>query len=106
MVIIHLNMPAQPSISLPLKPYTWGFTPCLTPAWIPITPAEIQAQEDYEKDLAEWNKNNDITCQQICWSIPDSLITHLISNSTAAECYETLEDMFKGCSFVVNLKCR
>ncbi|KAF9224645.1 hypothetical protein BS17DRAFT_649012, partial [Gyrodon lividus] len=44
------------------------------PTWIPTTPAEIQAQEDYEKENAEWDKNDNIARQQICWTISDSLL--------------------------------
>ncbi|KAF9220333.1 hypothetical protein BS17DRAFT_820824 [Gyrodon lividus] len=62
-------------------------------AWIPTTPAEIKAFEGYEKDLVEWEKNDDAARQQICWNIPDSLITHLMAKTTAAEYYETLNEM-------------
>ncbi|KAF9225775.1 hypothetical protein BS17DRAFT_699126 [Gyrodon lividus] len=34
--------------------------------WIPTTPAEIKAYEDYKKNLVEWDKNDDAAQQQIC----------------------------------------
>ncbi|KIK75866.1 hypothetical protein PAXRUDRAFT_116441, partial [Paxillus rubicundulus Ve08.2h10] len=76
------------------------------PALIATTPAKINAYEDYETNIVEWDKNDDTTRQQIFWNIPDSLITHLLVKTTATECYETLKEMFKGHSFVICLECR
>ncbi|KAF8834592.1 hypothetical protein BDN67DRAFT_867090, partial [Paxillus ammoniavirescens] len=75
-----------------------------SPAWIPTTPAEIQAQEDYKREPTEWEKNDHIAHQQICWTIPNSLIHHLMQKSTAVEHYKTLKELFKGRSFIVTLE--
>ena len=94
-----------------LKKYLHGTVPTpmnpayqYSPAWIPITAAELQEVADYEKACEDWDEKDGAVKHYISSSIPDSLYIHLTSKTMGAEYYQVFCKLFKNWSIAISVE--